>query len=229
MKERFAVLMIVALVVGISVPTTHAGMVLELSAGATTLTIPDSAPLDSNPAVGAITYIGAVGPVWWLNVTTGLSKPAIGTPTQPEIDVGSENASNAAGTLTIKLTDTDFLPVGAGTALVSGIGGTTDGTVTVTQILDRTNTEFAAGSTDFSAVTVGPLVGVGAAGEFSGNGSVAAPASVPFSLTEVITIVHTAAGDTSFDSESVVVPVPGAILLGFLGLGAAGLKLRRFA
>jgi hypothetical protein len=29
--------------------------------------------------------------------------------------------------------------------------------------------------------------------------------------------------------EEVVIPLPGAVLLGFLGLGAAGLKLRRFA
>ncbi len=33
----------------------------------------------------------------------------------------------------------------------------------------------------------------------------------------------------SDDFHTSVVPVPGAVLLGFLGLGAAGLKLRRFA
>jgi hypothetical protein len=33
----------------------------------------------------------------------------------------------------------------------------------------------------------------------------------------------------SDDFHTSLVPVPGAVLLGFLGLGAAGLKLRRFA
>ena len=55
------------------------------------------------------------------------------------------------------------------------------------------------------------------------------PLDNPFSLTEVVELTHPGAGGSSFDAESTVVPVPGAILLGFLGLGAAGLKLRRFA
>jgi hypothetical protein len=36
-------------------------------------------------------------------------------------------------------------------------------------------------------------------------------------------------GDPSDDFHTSVVPVPAALLLGFLGLGAAGVKLRRFA
>ena len=55
----------------------------------------------------------------------------------------------------------------------------------------------------------------------------------PFSLSEKVVVTHGASGDqgliTTFDAESTVVPVPGAVLLGILGLSAAGIRLRKFA
>jgi len=67
---------------------------------------------------------------------------------------------------------------------------------------------------------------------FGSTASVGAPVTDGslFSLTEIVTITHTAAYDsTSFDAVSTVVPVPGAVLLGMLGLSVAGIKLRKFA
>jgi hypothetical protein len=239
MKERFTILMILALAVAVLAPTAHAGMVLELFDGTTTITIPDNGAGDvddtDNPGTidGLIVFNDDLGN-WKINVTTGISKPEIGSVAVPKLDLNSVDVSTTAGgTLRIRLTDTGFAvddPLASQATLVSGIGGTTAGTVEFSQILDRENLEFASGSGDFVSVDSGVLVG-GEGGVFSFAGSKSAPVVPldPFSLTEVVEITHTGGGTTSFDATSSVVPVPGAILLGFLGLGAAGLKLRRFA
>jgi hypothetical protein len=231
--KRTLLLMIVALAVGALAPTAHAGMILTLSDGSTTVTVTDGGGDDSNPVGGAITYIGAVGTNWTINVTSGLSKPNIGDSASAVLDLHSLNVTSlGAGTMTIKLTDTDFdlTPWQSGEQylLTSGIGGTTVGTVTLTQILDRDNNPFGTGC-DIISLSSGPLVGSGPTGVFS-DIQVSSAFSLDdlFSLTEIAVITHTAAGDTTFDAKSVV-PVPGAVLLGVLGLGVAGIKLRKYA
>jgi len=214
--------------VGLLASTAQADFILKLTdvGSATTVTIPDADPLDSSALAGVIIYNGAVGAsTWQVNVTTGISKPVLGGVPTPHMDLNSVNVSSAgAGQLLIELTDTDFaLPVdGAEAALLSEIGGTTAGTVLFNQYLDRGNNEF--GYLDY-VVAQGPF----GPGAFSGTDSVATPVvdGVPFSVSEWVLITHTGNGVTSFDAESTVVPVPGAVLLGMLGLGAAGLKLRR--
>jgi len=180
---------------------------------------------------GLIAYTGSLG-VWNLSVTTGVSKPFLGGVMEPMLDLNSISASTASGgTLTIMLTDTDFQPVPTwtSTSLISGFGGTTDGTVWLDQILDEGNAEFAGLGDAELSVSLGPLTG-GIGGSFSDGGIACGPlVSGPFSLTEIAVIKHTEAGLTSFDATSTVVPVPGAVLLGMLGLGAVGIKLRKFA
>jgi hypothetical protein len=140
------------------------------------------------------------------------------------MDLNSIVHSTAAGTLEILLTDTDFAtgPGWTSAQLVSDWGGTTAGTVKLEQIFDPLNAAF--GTSAYTA-TSGPLAGPA----FSDSQSISVPLDDSFSITEHVYIIHTGEGNTSFNAESTVVPVPGAILLGFLGLGAAGLKLRRFA
>ena len=180
---------------------------------------------------GIIFYSGVLG-AWNLNVTTGVSKPFLGDVMEPRLDLNSLNASSSAGgKLTIMLTDTDFqpAPTWTSTSLISGIGGTTDGTVWLDQVLDEGNAEFAALSDAELSVSLGPLT-AGTGGSFSDGGIDLGPlVSGPFSVTEIVVIEHTADGLTSFDATSTVVPVPGAVLLGMLGLGAVGIKLRKYA
>ena len=104
--------------------------------------------------------------------------------------------------------------------LVSAIGGTTVGTVDLTQ-----SVVWDSGSESVSLPH-----GTFSGGSFSDTLTVSLPnLTNPFMIMEEVMIVHSGAGATSFDAESSVVPVPGAVLLGILGLSAAGIKLRKFA
>jgi len=213
---------------GLLVSTAQAGFVLRLTdvGTATTVTITDDGLLDlDNPVPGDILYKGAIG-TWTTNITAGLSKPVIGAADMPAIDLVSVNVTSAAGgQLLIELTDTDFvLPSGgAGAWLESHIGGTTNGTVLFDQYLDRANNEF--GYLDY-VVPQGPFTPI----SFAGSASIPTPVvnNMKFSITEKVLITHTGKASTSFDASSVVVPLPGAVLLGMLGLSAAGIKLRRY-
>src|SRR6185437_3602963 len=123
----------------------HAGAAaqLRLSDGtvAGTVTVVDDDPNDSlNTTPGAIAYIGPVGPNWTANVTVGTTYPNMGTAGSPQMDVGSDNTSAGAGTLTIDFTQDGFT---SGGAAVISIGGTSAGTVTYSVYTDSANTPFA--------------------------------------------------------------------------------------
>ena len=97
-----------------AMPTAYGVGTMSLSDGGTTVTITDNGLGDSNPVIGAVTYVGAVGGNWLVNITTGLSKPVVGSATVPKMDLNSVNAtSGGAGTLTIKWSDDNFGPLGS--------------------------------------------------------------------------------------------------------------------
>jgi hypothetical protein len=223
MKIKLIIISILALC--LSAAPAMAGMKLMLDAGGgNTVTVTD-ADLD-----GVISYIGAVGgSVWTVNITTGISKPVLGGPGVAEMHLDSVNVSSGgAGVLDVWLTDTDFVLPPAVTVgiLTSEFGGVADagGTVQLWQSLDPVNAEWGVPAS--STLDSGPL----GPGSFNDTRSMGVPISGSFSLTEKVTITHTGAGQsTSFDAVSQVVPIPGAVLLGILGLSAAGIKLRKYA
>jgi hypothetical protein len=238
MMKRLFLLMTVALAVGVLTPTANAAMKLMLDDGlGNTVTLQDGDMVTDMVLDGVISFNGSLGgtTVWTVNVTTGISKPVLRGPSEAKIDLNSVNVSSTGGgTLTIKLTDTDFdlSQLGGSGYLLSGIGGTTDGTVQLIQTYDPDNSEWGAvDPLDNVELDSGPLVGTGPVGIFSwSQGTTVVPLVSPFSITEVAVITHTVAGQiTSFDAESSLVPVPGAVLLGVIGLSVTGWKLRKFA
>jgi len=231
MKNKLVILSVAILCLGAG--SVKADMWLSLDDGTTSVSIQDEGTDDAlDGLVGGIQYKEPIG-AFIVNVTTGLSKPIIGTANVANLDLCSVNVSGGAGELTIMLSDTGFdlthktLPT---TSMLSEFGGSTDGTVSFTQIFDPDNTNLVAAvdpDWDNNVVlsTSSPL----GPGAFSGSQRATVPIGSVFSLTEIAVITHASAGQlTSFDLESTV-PVPGAVLLGLLGLGAAGIKLRKYA
>ena len=192
----------------------------DLTAGSAS-SIGNTTTADDWAGAGTIQFNGTLG-AFIVNVTTGISKPVIGP---ARIDLNSVNVTGSArGQLQIGLTDTDFLYPSGMAPVVNSIGGTTDGTVQSLWAADPGSGAFILGSS-------WGVTGLFSGGAFSGTmyATSALDTSTPFSLSNWVTITHTAAGQiTSFDSE-VAVPVPGAVLLGMLGLGAVGIKLRKYA
>jgi hypothetical protein len=197
-------------------------MMLSDSLDGASVTIADNGPGDLNPAVGAITFSGTVGE-FAINVSSGLSKPILGSPSVPDMTLSSLNTKltgSAADTLTIKLTDTDFAPFFDAELLAMDAGGTLSGSITSVKLqafVDPTNTEFG---------TLGPGAQLTfSTSPFSGSSSVGVgPLTAPYSLTIVDTITAGAgAGSINFAHDVEVIPIPEPASLTLLSLGALGL------
>jgi len=185
------------------------------------LTVTDGGAGDSNSAGGTVTYVGPVGANWTINVSTGLSSS--GKPGIPTLDLSSLNSSLAAGSLRIEVTDTGFA-AGSPIGLIESIGGTTAGSVAAIAWLDPTNTAFGHGAGAVNAVNMGTFSGP----SFSKTASGASTALTgPFSITEQVTVTHTAAGVTSFDFFGQAVPEPATLWSAALGLGVCAWIARR--
>jgi len=183
----------------------------DLATGGTEVT-----ELDGD-ADGVITYSGAIG-VFSVNVTTGVSKPAITGPQLLHLD--NISVSGGAGNLVISLTDTGY--TGSPPGLTGLFGGTTIGTVDFDFLSDDANAQF--GGTSFFDPPVTPT------GAFSGSGTGTPTLTGPYSLTIVAAISHSGSGVTSFDAEIRAIPVPAAAWLFGSGLlGLVGVARRKKA
>lgn len=200
----------------------NADPVLKISVdnNATFLTVPGSSS-------GEVVFNGSVGG-FIVNVVTGLSKPLIGSASQPQLDLNSVNVSGGVGTIDIWLSDVGFASYANAREFIANIGGTTSGKqVSFATYIDPTNTAFGSVSPPFTAANligsgayVNPAIGISSAFAltYASNESVAAG---PYSLTLHARISHTAAGQVSSFDDSLAVPEPGTLVL--LGIGLLGL------
>ena len=190
------------------------------------VTVADGSAQDMCPVAGCVTFIGSIG-VWVVNVSTGISNSPF-----PHMDLNSLDVSSGAGTLNIKLGDTDFT-TGGNTPHTIGVASLIGGTVAAG---GSVNWQAGLNNSNLSPIPPGgaccdqlsPLYGPGGPGAFSQTNLDTFNVNGPFALELAVTITHTQGGVTSFDYEGRV-PGPATLLLLGVGFLATGAMKRRIA
>jgi hypothetical protein len=210
-KPLFAVSAAVALMLG-TTETSHASLILSLSDGTTTSTVSSTS--------GIAWFFGGIG-AFAANVTTGVSKPLVGSAFQPVLDLNSiDVTAGSGGTLTIELTDTDFIGNGGLAQFLNTVGGTfSAGSGTFSTFLDCGNTPFGQ-STLLTSQTVSGNPATGTASTY------ATTCNGQYSLTQVAVLTLPGNAIYSGDSDLIVTEPTTTILFG-VGLIGLGLALRR--
>jgi PEP-CTERM motif len=202
----------------------------------------DNAACDSNPAIGIIQI--ANGTLNGVQINGSL-QTSTGTPATPGpaiLNTSSLSIINLSGvtkTITIAVSDTDFAgPVSLFDSAGAGTWQRAKGsTITMNWYDDPTNGQGADSATDTPGNLIDTFSNTASriVDSFSHNGTGAVTDDGPFSMTEQAIITLTAGGQLINRGQTeikVAAPEPSTwamMLLGFVGLGYAGLRRARSA
>jgi hypothetical protein len=176
------------------------------------IVVTDNGPGDSILSPG-IVYVQTNIGVWYLSISSAVTKPVFGSATSPVMDLIIQANSSAAGSLTFTFSDNGFGPA-SGTLNATVDGHTVSGAPTAVAYDVWGDPANVVGATTVHIAGIGP---VALPASVTGSGSLSLPA--PYSLTQVLTFTTTGATGLSADASFNVVPEPGVLALGLLGIG----------
>lgn len=220
MKVRLTKLIGLGVALGVGLSTNaQAAFKVEILDGVGS---PDSFIIEDNGSNDVISDVGAIGFLgsasgWVFEIVGTTSKPLLGSETNPYMHWNL--AATGTGTITFKVTDTDFTGPLGDITLLSDTGGSGTGTGNFDLYLDNTNAEFGTGTL------------LGSAGYSELNAYDVTTTGPAFSITGVATFTHDTFGSSSVD-WTVKVPEPATLALlgaGLIGIGFAGRRRNKKA
>ncbi|MGA2603271.1 MAG: PEP-CTERM sorting domain-containing protein [Verrucomicrobiia bacterium] len=222
MKREVKALMLGLAVVGLA-NWVNAAPTLTISNGANPLiTVVDNGAGDLSSLTGVVAVVTNVG-VWNLIIDVGETKPALGSITNPVMDLAIQASSTAAATLTLTFSDNGFaltngvLSASLSGHIVSGAGETVGYFVYADpgNVVGNTITQV-------TGIGPGPL-------PISTTIAEAFALTVPYSLTQVVDISTSGPSSNSIDASfQALIPEPSTVALVGLGLvGALAIRRRK--
>lgn len=230
MKTHVLATLTIALSLATAV-VSHATPMLRITDGVNNIVISDNGVGDASPAVGHVNYANPTFFGWNILVSSGVTKPILGSATSPALDLNYFviRGAGSVGTLTIYFSENGFDLTTVG-KLETSAGGTLGSqgspSVNVRTYYDLGNTELATTTLLTSHLFTGT-------GGYSGNdvgGPVGPDNSVAFTVRLDISlpIGAAASGDTDLHLS---VPESGSMITLFgtalLGLGILAIRSRR--
>jgi hypothetical protein len=178
------------------------------------ISVSDNAPGDENSAPGAIVVQTNIG-VWALTINTAITKPLIGSATDPVMDINLQAFSTAAGSLTLTFSDNNFGPA-SGTLNATMTGNTVFGPAATAGMDVYGDPANIVGATTLHLVGMPQTPLVLLSQTTSGTLNMAPP----FALTEIAQVNASGSSlinvDASFNVTAV--PEPGIVALGSVTL-----------